>query len=191
MPSSWYGKIKPAFDQVRLASQTYRIPSSNVTMMTTIHSLHAKDLKYRWHLGQKSSNAAGANQVFQGTSGMELNIPKVILEYNQHKVGVDVADQYRTYYDTQLTSQRNWYSLFYWVLETALINCLIIYRDTKEEEIEHLDFRLEVAWGLIEEGDARCTGPGIGKKHLRNDHESTPTTTSSNHYVFQSPLSYF
>jgi len=153
--------------------------SAPVTMMTTIHSLHAEDLKYRWHPGQKSSNAAGANQVFQGTSGMELNIPKVILEYNQHKVGVDVANQYRAYYDTQLTSRRNWYPLFYWVLETALINCRIIYRDTKEEEIKHLDFRLEVAWGLIEEGVARCTGPGIGKKHLRNDHESTPTTTSS------------
>jgi len=32
VPASWYGKIKPAFDQLRLASQTYRIPSSNVTI---------------------------------------------------------------------------------------------------------------------------------------------------------------
>ena len=32
VPSSWYGKIKPAFDQLWLASQTYRIPSSNVTI---------------------------------------------------------------------------------------------------------------------------------------------------------------
>ena len=100
--------------------------------------------------------------MFQGTSGMELNVPNIILDYNQHKVGVDVADQYCTYYDTQLTSRRNWYPLFYWVLETALINSLIIYRNTREKEIEHLDFRLEVAWGLIEEGVGNCTVPGIG-----------------------------
>ena len=28
--------------------------SAPVTMMTTIHSLHAEDLKYRWHPGQKT-----------------------------------------------------------------------------------------------------------------------------------------
>ena len=42
---SWYGKIKPAFDQLWLASQTYRIPSSNVTineamLWFTGHSIH-------------------------------------------------------------------------------------------------------------------------------------------------------
>lgn len=30
--SSWYGKIKPAFNQLRLTSQTYHISCSNVTI---------------------------------------------------------------------------------------------------------------------------------------------------------------
>ena len=57
-----------------------------------------------------------------------LLIPKVIDQYNFFMGGVDIADQRRSYYHTQLRSCRNWYPLFFWLLETAIINLFILYR---------------------------------------------------------------
>ena len=105
--------------------------SSPVTMMSTIHPLSGEDslvLRMRKHPGNKSTNANGANSTFlPGERRKALDIPGIVDAYNQHKVGVDVANQYRTYFDTHLISRHNWYSLSYWILESALINSLIIY----------------------------------------------------------------
>jgi len=123
-----------------------------VTMMSTIHPLSGEDslvLRMRNHPGNKSTNACGANCTFlPGERQKEINIRVIVDAYNQRKVGVDVADQYLSYFDTQLISRCNRYPLFYWILETALINSLIIYRDlpaNKEHTVDHFDFRLHCA----------------------------------------------
>jgi hypothetical protein len=69
--------------------------------MSTIHPLGSEDsqvLRMRKHPGNKSK---------------ELDIPVIVDAYNQHKVGVDAAEQYQTYFDIQLISRCNWYPLFY------------------------------------------------------------------------------
>jgi len=133
--------------------------SSPVTMMPTIHPLSGEDslvLRMRKHPGNKSTNASGANSTFLPEERQkELDIPVIVDAYNQHKVRVDVADQYRTYFDTQLISRCNWYPLVYWILETALIDSLIIYRDlpaNKECTMEHFDFRLSIVHDLLQAG---------------------------------------
>jgi len=133
--------------------------SSPVTMMSTIHPLSGEDslvLRMRKHPSNKSTNASGANSTFlPGECQKELNILVIIDAYNQQKAGVDVADQYQTYFDTQLISRCNWYPLYYWILETALINSLIIYRDllaNKESTVEHFDFRLSIVPDLLQAG---------------------------------------
>jgi len=82
--------------------------SSAVTMMSTIHPLsgeHLLVLRMRKHPGNKSTNASGANSIFfSGERQKEHDIPVIVDAYNQHKVGVDVADQYGTYFNTQLIS---------------------------------------------------------------------------------------
>lgn len=129
------------------------IHNAPVTMMSTIHSLKEQGLKPNWNPGTKSTNGAAASEFYQDNELLDILVPIIILAYNLNKVGVDVADQYRTYYDTQLTSRRNWYPLFYWALETAIINAFIIYRDEHAgKEMDHLDFRLDLAWALIERG---------------------------------------
>jgi len=135
--------------------------SSTVTMMSTIHPLSGEDslvLRMRKHPGNKSTNASGANSTFlPGECQKELDIPDIVDAYNQHKVGVEVADQYRTYFDTQLISRHNWYPLFYWILETALINSLIICQDlpaNKECTVDHFDFRLSIVRDLLQAGSS-------------------------------------
>jgi hypothetical protein len=63
---------------------------------------------------------------------------------------VDIADQLRSYYSTQLTVHRTWPPLFFWLLDTAIINSYII---SKKLEIiqDHKSFRLEIIRQLIKD----------------------------------------
>src|SRR4051812_39970006 len=65
-------------------------------------------------------------------------IPKTIDDYNHHMGGVDIANQRRSYYNTQIISHRTWMTIFFWLLDTAIINSYLI-AGSKEE---HIDFRL-------------------------------------------------
>ena len=43
----------------------------------------------------------------------ELALPTAMVDYNMHMGGVDIADQRRSYYSTQLRVVRNWMPLFF------------------------------------------------------------------------------
>ena len=63
-----------------------------------------------------------------------------------------MADQYQTYFDTQLIFRCNWYLPFNWILETALINSLIIYQDlpaNEERTVQYFDFCLSIVYNLL------------------------------------------
>ncbi len=66
--------------------------------------------------------------------------------------GVDVADQLRSYYNTQQTARRNWMPLFYWLLDTAIINAYRIARTLGSEQ-EQKEFRRELVWDLVNLAD--------------------------------------
>jgi hypothetical protein len=97
--------------------------TSPITMMSTIHPLSGEDslvLRMGKHPGNISTNANGAHSSFlPGELQKEFDIPVIVDAYNQHTVGVNVADQYETYFDSQLISRFNSYQLFYWMLETG------------------------------------------------------------------------
>lgn len=63
--------------------------------------------------------------------------------------GVDVADQLRSYYNTQQTVRRNWMPLFFWLLDTAIVNAYRIARTLGSTQ-EQKEFRHELVWDLIE-----------------------------------------
>jgi len=80
-----------------------------VTMMSTIRPLSGEDslvLRMRKHPGNKSTSASGANSTLRpGERQKQPGIPVIVDAYNQHKVGVDVEEQYRTDFNTQLISR--------------------------------------------------------------------------------------
>jgi hypothetical protein len=87
--------------------------------------------------------------VFGSESKKKLLIPKIIDDYNHHMNGVDVADQLRSYYNTQQTVRRNWMPLFFWLLDTVIINSYRITR-TLGSTYAQKEFRHELIWDLIE-----------------------------------------
>ncbi|CAG8781746.1 25737_t:CDS:1, partial [Dentiscutata erythropus] len=64
--------------------------------------------------------------------------------------GVDIADQLRSYYSTQLTVFRAWVPLFFWLLDTAIINSYLICKKLNIAE-EHKVFRLVLICDLIQD----------------------------------------
>ncbi|KAG9070704.1 hypothetical protein KI688_008243 [Linnemannia hyalina] len=63
---------------------------------------------------------------YKGHSRALLPIPKIIDDYNHHMNGVDIADQLRSYYSTQLRTYRAWAPIFFWLLDTTIINAYLI-----------------------------------------------------------------
>ena len=97
---------------------------------------------------ETSTNSNKIKGVFGNNSRKTLPIPVVIDDYNYNMGGVDIADQLRSYYSTQLTVFRTWVPLFFWLLDTAIINSYLI---SKKLNIinEHKVFRLVLVRELI------------------------------------------
>ena len=55
-----------------------------------------------------------------------LPIPKAIDDYNHHMGGVNIADQLRASFSTQQRGVKPWKPLFYWLLDTTIINAFCI-----------------------------------------------------------------
>lgn len=123
--------------------------------MTSIHTLRNRVSKvYKKRRAPRRSNPQAATLYFQNSPVQVKEIPAVINDYNYNKGGVDIADQYRYYYDTHLTTYCIWFPMFFWALETSLINSYLIFKDSgsDREAVSHKDFRLRTAWEYISSG---------------------------------------
>ena len=68
-----------------------------------------------------------------------LRIPTFIFYYNLYMGGVDIADQLRSYFNTQRTYQKTWKPLFHFLLDTVLSNSYLLssYRPTDRRATRH------------------------------------------------------
>src|SRR5438045_5285703 len=132
-------------------------------MLNTVHNIHGSKSHVTTDINRSrdtSSNAAGVQQLYGPNEFVKpLSIPTCIYDYNQFMGGIDIADQYRSYYTTQLIAQRNWLPIFFWLLDTVLLNSFIIYREFFNSEVKnscpfsHKEFNIEVAWSWILQGE--------------------------------------
>lgn len=125
-----------------------------VTMLSTIHQIHGIENRIernRRRPRETSTNATKVRSVFGNASKKTLPIPIIIDDYNHFMGGVDIADQLRGYYGTQLPVRRTWMPLFFWLLDTAIINSYLILKQSNES-INQKDFRIQLVWDLIKEG---------------------------------------
>lgn len=125
-----------------------------VTMLSTIHQITGDDSfveHTRCRPRITGTNAQNVQSVFNGEHTAKLNIPKITHEYNLNMNSVDVSDQYRSYYSTQLTVFRTWMPLFFRVLDTTVVNAYRIHKVQGGRDT-HKAFRVQLAWDLIYEG---------------------------------------
>ena len=80
----------------------------------------------------------------------DRNKPVVIDSYNHAMGGVDKADQLAIYYCFQRKSIKWWKKVFFWLLETSVVNCYILYKEHKNNKCDsQLSFRRKLIKGLI------------------------------------------
>jgi len=87
----------------------------------------------------------------------ELAVPTATADYNLYMGGVDIADQRRSYYSTQLQVVRTWMPIFFWLLDTTIINSFLLAGQTMSSDRNpqwsvHSKFRERLAWDLVEQG---------------------------------------
>jgi len=119
--------------------------NSLVIMLLTIHQIDNESenrIERMWHQSRETSiNTVKVWEIFGTASKKSLPIPIVIDDYNHFIGGVNIADQLRGYYSTQLPVWRTWMSLFFWLLDTVLINSYLILKRI-DLNINHKDFRI-------------------------------------------------
>ena len=148
--------------------------NNTVFFMTTYHDIREKVVRNRRRPKKTSTNAALVRQVFGDNPQKALPIPAFIDDYNFHMGAVNISDQLRSYYSTQLRCRRNWLPLFFYLLDTTIINSHRIFRTLYPQlktRSSHLFFRDDLANKLIEIGIQEST-------HLQST-DPEPTTLSS------------
>ena len=64
-----------------------------------------------------------------------LPIPSMVDDYNNFMGGVDIADQLRASFSTQLRGVKTWRPLFYWLLDTTIINAYLLFEHHRKARL--------------------------------------------------------
>lgn len=122
-----------------------------VTMFSTKHSSISQPERKR-------------SKTTENATEKEINKPTIILDYNKNMGGVDVADQYATSYCFMRKTLKWWRKLFFWGLETSIVNSYILFNEysTKENirKMSHTKFRENLLMSLIKDFRAPTQKPG-------------------------------
>jgi hypothetical protein len=130
---------------------TLWIDNGAVTMLSTIHELIGDDWEVKRNRRRPREthvNAINVCATWGSASRKLLKIPRIIDDYNHHMGGVDIADQQCGYYSTQLTTHRNWMPLFFWLLDTVIVNSYLLCK-AAGLVMAHNDFRLQLVSNYI------------------------------------------
>lgn len=86
----------------------------------------------------------------------KVTAPTVINDYNKYMGGVDHADQLRASYGVHRRSKKWWHRIFWGILDIAFVNSFVVYCRISGEKPSLLDFRRDVALGLMSQTDVNC-----------------------------------
>ena len=65
-----------------------------------------------------------------------LPIPGMVDDYNHYMGGVDIANQLRSKFSTQQRGVKPWRPLFYWLLDTTIINAFLISENQRKAKLK-------------------------------------------------------
>ena len=83
------------------------------------------------------SPPVGCKELYEHTR--LLPIPRAINDYNYHMGRVDIADQLRTGFSTQQRGVKPWRPLFYWLLDSTIINAFRLSEHQRKAKLTRKD----------------------------------------------------
>ncbi|XP_018013422.1 piggyBac transposable element-derived protein 4-like isoform X2 [Hyalella azteca] len=101
-----------------------------------------------------------------------VKCPLAIKDYNEHMGGVERHDQLRQLYGIKRKNIKWWHCIFFGLLDMAIVNSFILYRDAGHPTIDLLDYRRELGTGLL----TFSTKPKTSCKRRRKSDFSTPAS---------------
>jgi hypothetical protein len=120
-----------------------------VLALSTIHTIYTADAfitQQRKRPAKTSTSARIVRCVFREESIKVLEIPIFINDYNHNMGGINIANQLRESFETHRATQRNWWPLFYWLIDVIVINSYRLYQVHMAELgqksiLSHVEFR--------------------------------------------------
>ncbi|KAJ8930549.1 hypothetical protein NQ314_016630 [Rhamnusium bicolor] len=117
---------------------------------------------------------------------VDVVCPQIVLEYNQHMGGVDLADMFVALYRTVLKSKRWYLGIFSQFLDICVNNSWVLYkedfnRDPNNESKKKMplkDFRIMISEGLLQKNRIRGRPSNLLKSTENCPIRSTTTTKS-------------
>ena len=135
-----------------------------VRFMSTVHEITPETRNFpnkrRRRPRITDTNRRNITQFFGDQHHVTMPTPKIAIDYNNKMNAVDLADQYRSYYATQLKVARVWMPIFFWLLDTTVINSWTLAKLSAQPESRtasqqlqvHRLFRLHLAHLLVTSG---------------------------------------
>ena len=96
-----------------------------VLFMTTVATGKESVLRERRRPAATATNARTSRAVFGEDVTKDPWIPQFIDAYNHFMNGIDLADQLRSYYNTQKTYRKTWKPLWHFLLDGQLLTPLL------------------------------------------------------------------
>ena len=113
------------------------------------------------------SSGCSAKPVTIQTRHEAVSKPSVVNTYNHSMNGVEISDQLTVFYSFVRRTRKWWRKLFFYLLETSVVNSYLLYRLTVSNPRTHLGYRRaiveQVATLYVQMSPARV-GPGAPRK---------------------------
>jgi Transposase IS4 len=115
------------------------VDNNVVNLVSTIHTGKEVVLKERRKPRLTSTTRNHIQTVWGDNYKVNIEIPKIIVDYNHWMLGVDKADQLIAYYRANIRCRRTWMPIFLQCLDIMRVNAFVIAKE-KNEKLEQKDF---------------------------------------------------
>jgi hypothetical protein len=148
-----------------------------VLALSTIHTVHTANdfiIRLRKRPAKTSTSARIVRCIFGDDATKDLEIPLFIDDYNHRMGAVDIANQLRESYETHKATFRNWWPLFYWLIDVIVINSYRLYQVHmaqlgQESTFSHVEFRTSLysyLFGFVQSAKIHRLQSDLGGKRL-------------------------
>ena len=151
------------------------------------HFVRWKDTRSVCMISNKTS-AEETKRVLRKQKGsaqkVSVDVPKMVVDYNQNMGGVDKSDQMKATYAIDHRSRSKFYlRIFFDLLDTSVVNSYIIYQKIlelrHEKPMKHIEFRQQLVRGLLGSYSSRLI-PSLQQSRKRK-YVQSQAKTSTNH----------
>ncbi|XP_052010817.1 piggyBac transposable element-derived protein 4-like isoform X1 [Xyrauchen texanus] len=116
------------------------------------------------------------------TTGEKKMMPFCVLEYNKKMGAVDKADIMKSFVKCARKTTKWYKKIFFYMLETAVLNSFIVYRQLAGKGMTSLEFRMNLMRGLLEEYSTPRNPPKGGRPA-----SDSPLRLTARHFLSDIP----